>query len=246
MRWSAKRRFYSRVRKAASSGTSTKRCAASIGIRSSSGSATTVGERSALSVSTRCRTPGIASSASSAKKMESARPNQPLFWGTLVTVVLLDLATKLIAAATLSPQHVPHEIIGNHLRLTLVYNPGAAFGLNLGIYSRWIFMALTAGALVILGRLYKSTRDGDFLRVLALGLVCGGAVGNLIDRVRSAAGVVDFIDVGVGGLRWPTFNVADMAGSVGAFLLAWVLWGEERAPAPVVGATPVSDTPAES
>ena len=178
--------------------------------------------------------------------MENGKSNTPLFWGTLITVVALDLVTKLIAASTLSPQHVPHEIFGNHLRLTLVYNPGAAFGLNLGIYSRWIFMALTAGALVILGRLYKATRDGDYLRAIALGLVCGGAVGNLIDRVRSAAGVVDFIDVGVGDLRWPTFNVADMAVSVGAFLLAWVLWGEERAPAPVVGATPVSDTPAES
>ena len=46
--------------------------------------------------------------------MESAKPNPPLFWGTLITVVALDLATKLIAAATLSPQHVPHEILGNH------------------------------------------------------------------------------------------------------------------------------------
>ncbi|HJP86080.1 MAG TPA: signal peptidase II [Gemmatimonadaceae bacterium] len=179
--------------------------------------------------------------------MESDRQsNTPLFWGTLVTIVVLDLVTKLMAVAMLSPQHVPHEIIGNHLRLTLVYNPGAAFGLNLGVYSRWIFMALTAGALVILGRLYKATRPGDFLRTIALGLVCGGAVGNLIDRIRSATGVVDFIDVGVGDLRWPTFNVADMAVSVGAFLLAWVLWGEERSPAPVVNATPVSDTPAES
>jgi signal peptidase II len=177
--------------------------------------------------------------------MESAKANPPLFWGTLIVVVGVDLATKLIAAAQLVPQHVPHEIIGNHLRLTLVYNPGAAFGLNLGIYSRWIFMALTIGALVILGRLYQATRQGDLLRTLALGLVCGGAVGNLIDRVRSATGVVDFIDVGIGDLRWPTFNVADMAVSVGAFLLAWVLWGEERSSAPVV-ATPVSDTPAES
>jgi signal peptidase II len=178
--------------------------------------------------------------------MESARPNTPLFWGTLITVVAVDLLTKLIAAATLAPQHVPHEIIGSHLRLTLVYNPGAAFGLNLGTYSRWIFMALTAGALVILARLYRATRQGDYLRAAALGLVCGGAVGNLIDRIRSASGVVDFIDVGVGDLRWPTFNVADMAVSVGAFLLAWVLWGEERSSSPVVAATPVSDTPAES
>jgi signal peptidase II len=177
--------------------------------------------------------------------MESAKPNPSLFWGTLIVVVALDLVTKLIAASTLSPAHIPHEILGNHLRLTLVYNPGAAFGLNLGIYSRWIFMALTAGALIILGRLYQATRQGDFVRTFALALVCGGAVGNLIDRVRSATGVVDFIDVGVGDLRWPTFNVADMAVSVGAFLLAWVLWGEERSLAPAVATAPVSDTPTE-
>jgi signal peptidase II len=174
--------------------------------------------------------------------MESARPNPPLFWGTLITVVAADLATKLVAVANLSPQHIPHEILGNGFRFTLVYNPGAAFGLNLGVYSRWIFMALTIGALVILMRLYQATRQGDFVRTLAIGLVCGGAVGNLIDRIRSPRGVVDFIDVGVGDFRWPTFNVADMAVSVGAFLLAWVLWGEERSQAPVVTAASVSDT----
>jgi signal peptidase II len=153
--------------------------------------------------------------------------------------------TKLIAAATLSPQHIPHEILGNHVRLTLVYNPGAAFGLNLGMYSRWIFMALTAGALVILIRLYHATRQGDFLRTFALALVCGGAVGNLLDRIRSATGVVDFIDVGMGDFRWPTFNVADTAVSIGAFLLAWVLWGEDRSPAASVAPASVSDTPTE-
>ena len=61
----------------------------------------------------------------------------------------------------------------------------------------------------------------------ALGLVCAGAVGNLIDRVFSSMGVVDFIDIGINDMRWPTFNVADMAVSTGAFLLAWVLWGDE-------------------
>ena len=65
--------------------------------------------------------------------------------------------------------------------------------------------------------------------MVALALVCAGAVGNLIDRVRSFFGVVDFIDVGVGDARWPTFNVADMAVSVGAALLAWVLWQEDQA-----------------
>ncbi len=169
--------------------------------------------------------------------MESPRRNSALFWGVMITVVALDLLTKLLAANALLPQHIPHEVLGSGIRLTLVHNPGAAFGLHLGEYSRWIFMALTAGALYILARLYQATRAKETLRTLAIALVCGGAVGNLIDRVRSAAGVVDFIDVGVGDLRWPTFNVADMAVSIGAFLLAWVLWGEERAGTIVTPAT---------
>jgi signal peptidase II len=176
--------------------------------------------------------------------MESAKANPPLFWGVMLTVVALDIVTKLLAVANLSPQHIPHEVIGNHLRLTLVYNPGAAFGLHLGGYSRWIFMALTVGALIVLGRLYQATRQGDLVRTAALALVCGGAVGNLIDRVRSPMGVVDFIDVGLRDMRWPTFNVADMAVSIGAFLLAWVLWGEERETT-MVRAAPVSETSTE-
>ncbi len=159
--------------------------------------------------------------------MRSGRANTPLFWSVLLTIVLADVVTKAIAVYSLVPQRIPHEVLGDTVRFTLVYNPGAAFGLHLGEYSRWIFMALTIGALVILGRLYRSTRDGDLVRTLAIGLVCAGAVGNLIDRIRSPLGVVDFIDVGIGGARWPTFNVADMAVSTGAFLLAWVLWGED-------------------
>jgi signal peptidase II len=93
-------------------------------------------------------------------------------------------------------------------------------------------MVLTAGALFILGRLYRATKEGDLLRTLAIAMVCGGAIGNLIDRIRSASGVVDFIDVGIGDMRWPTFNVADMAVSIGAFLLAWVLWGDEKVEVP--------------
>lgn len=175
--------------------------------------------------------------------MQRGRANTPLFWTVLLVVVVADVITKAIAVYSLAPQRVPHEIIGESVRFTLVYNPGAAFGLHLGDYSRWIFMVLTIGALVILGRLYRQTRDGDLPRTLAIALVCAGAVGNLIDRIRSPLGVVDFIDVGFGDMRWPTFNVADMAVSTGAFLLAWVLWGEENAEAadatPAIAATPV-------
>jgi signal peptidase II len=151
-----------------------------------------------------------------------------LFWPVIAIVALVDVVTKAIAVRALVPQRVPHEVVGNAVRLTLVYNPGAAFGLNLGAESRWIFTTLTIVALAILWRLYRSTRRGDVMRVLALALVCAGALGNLLDRVRSDLGVVDFIDVGFGTTRWPTFNVADMAVSVGAVLLAWVLWQEDR------------------
>lgn len=154
--------------------------------------------------------------------------NARLFWPILIAIVASDVLTKAIAVKTLSPFKIPRPVIGEFLRLTLVYNPGAAFGLNVGEYSRWVFMALTVGALLILGRLYVSTRDGDRTRVAALALVCGGAVGNLLDRIRSQLGVVDFIDIGVGDARWPTFNVADIAVSAGAFLLAIVLWQEDR------------------
>ena len=159
----------------------------------------------------------------------------------MLAVTVTDLATKRLALRWLVPHSMPHDVAGEWFRLTLVRNPGAAFGLNVGVYSRWIFMALTVLALIILGRLYRSTRPGDSSRVLALALVCGGAIGNLLDRIQSTEGVIDFIDVGISEItRWPTFNVADMAVSFGAFLLAWVLWEEDRdAAAEVAGvATP--------
>jgi signal peptidase II len=157
-----------------------------------------------------------------------SRSNASLFWPILLVIAVVDVITKAAAERLLVPRGIPHEVLGNTLRFTLVYNPGAAFGLNLGPQSRWIFAGLTLVALVILGRLYGSTRPGHAARVVALALVCAGAIGNLLDRMRSFFGVVDFIDVGVGDARWPTFNVADMAVSVGAGLLAWVLWQEDR------------------
>jgi len=158
----------------------------------------------------------------------SSAPNAVVFWPVVVVIVIADIVTKMIALNTLPP-FTPQPVLGEGLRLTLVRNKGAAFGLYLGDYSRYIFMVLTIGALVILWRLYQSTREGDLPRTLAIALVCAGAVGNLIDRIRWQEGVVDFIDVGFRDMRWPTFNVADMAVSTGAFLLAWVLWGDDRA-----------------
>ena len=122
------------------------------------------------------------------------------------------------------------------VRFTLAYNPGAAFSMSLGEYSRFIFGAFAVVALVVLWRLYRMTgrgvRAGDQLRVIALGLAFGGAAGNLIDRLRSPLGVVDFIDIGFGDVRFWTFNIADSAVTVGALALAWSLSREERETTP--------------
>lgn len=139
--------------------------------------------------------------------------------------------SKLLAERQL-PRNVPREVLGEAVRFTLAYNPGAAFSMSVGAYSRWIFGGFAVVALVVLWRLYRMTgagaRAGDRLRVFALGLAFGGAAGNLLDRIRSTAGVVDFIDIGFGDVRFWTFNVADSAVTVGALVLAWSLSREER------------------
>lgn len=149
-----------------------------------------------------------------------------LFWTLVAAVLALDLVTKFVAEAQLS--YHPLNIVGDWVRLRLVYNEGAAFGLHVGEHSRWIFFGLALVALAVLASMVRATRAGDRFRLAALALICGGAGGNLIDRVRSAQGVVDFLDVGLGAWRWPTFNVADSAITVGAIALAISLWVEGR------------------
>jgi signal peptidase II len=160
--------------------------------------------------------------------VKPSRSNARLFWTTIAIVVVLDFITKMIVQHTLTFLE-PKSIIGDYVRFTLVYNSGAAFSMSLGRYSRWIFGSFAVIALYILWRLYRQSAPGDRARVLALALASGGATGNLIDRIREPRGVVDFIDVGVGSVRFWTFNVADSAVTIGALLLAWVLWHEERA-----------------
>jgi signal peptidase II len=158
--------------------------------------------------------------------MPSGVDRRPLFGLAAALLVAADLASKaLVEAAFDHGQAVP--IAGDWLQLRLVYNPGAAFGLNLGPHSRWIFLAIALVALLVLWRMARATPARDRFRHLALGLVAGGAAGNLVDRIRSPHGVVDFLDVGVGALRWPTFNVADMGVSCGAVALAISLWLED-------------------
>jgi signal peptidase II len=85
-------------------------------------------------------------------------------------------------------------------------------------------------ALAALASMYWVTPARDRVRLTAISLICAGAIGNLVDRVRSTSGVVDFLDVGIDDLRWPVFNVADIAVTSGAILLALSLWREEQHP----------------
>ncbi len=145
--------------------------------------------------------------------------------------IVLDVVTKRWAEQGLAPAHIPHEVVGDVVRFTLTFNRGAAFGMHVGDASRWIFGGIAVVIIGVLASLYRETTPAEGLRRLALALVAGGAVGNLIDRIRWPGGVVDFIDIGIGTTRFWTFNVADSAVTVGTILLLWTMRDELRAPA---------------
>lgn len=154
---------------------------------------------------------------------------KPAYWLLTLLVIVLDVVSKALAVKHLVPRHVPHNILGEYLRFTLAYNPGAAFGINLGPASRWIFASLS---IVIVVVLLRSTRDlvvQSRMAAMGVPIVIGGAIGNLLDRIRFREGVVDFIDVGVGTVRFWTFNVADSAVTVGAICLIVALWRHDAA-----------------
>lgn len=148
--------------------------------------------------------------------------------GTVLAGVLaLDLFTKWLVQQTFRP-HESVSVWGDFFRLTYIFNPGAAFGLHVGPHSRIIFLILSLVALGVLVLMFRSTPDERTGRLIAIGAIAGGALGNIVDRIRSSAGVVDFLDFGVGTVRWPVFNVADIAVTLGAILLFLSFWSEDR------------------
>lgn len=135
-----------------------------------------------------------------------------------VAVLLLDQATKYLADSTMA-LHEPIALIPG-LALTKAYNLGAAFSFlgDASGWQRWLFSGL---ALVVSGILLAWLRRlpaAEWRTALALALILGGAIGNLIDRMLYGH-VIDFIDVYYRTWHWPTFNIADSAISVGAALL---------------------------
>ena len=132
-------------------------------------------------------------------------------------VLIADQMTKWWAQMSL-PMTQPIKVT-DFLNWFLIYNPGAAFSFlsQAGGWQRWFFTVIgIVAAIVIIWLLQKNSHDRPFC--LALSLILGGAIGNVIDRLLYGA-VVDFIDVHYDGWHWPAFNVADSAISIGATLI---------------------------
>ncbi len=134
-------------------------------------------------------------------------------------IVALDQATKYLVVHYLTSRVV---IIPGLVDMVRVYNRGIAFGMfNSGqcLFRTTVLTILSVAVFVILFAAYLFSKDMTRLSMAALSLIMGGAVGNLIDRIRLGY-VVDFIDAYIRSAHWPAFNVADSAITVGAILLA--------------------------
>jgi signal peptidase II len=157
-------------------------------------------------------------------------PKARSFWPLLLSVLLTDCATKQLAIERLAPAYTPHEVLGDWVRLVLAYNRGAAMGLPLGSRARPLLAAVAVAMLGLLWIWYQRTKRRDWMTAAALGLIAGGALGNLLDRMRWDRGVVDFVDIGLGSVRFWTFNVADVGITCGAVWLAWRLGRRQAEP----------------
>ena len=134
-------------------------------------------------------------------------------------VVLLDQVTKILVMYYI-PLHDSISIIPGLFSLTHVHNPGGAFGFmaqNSSPMRHWLFLLAAFFALAMILYFYHQTPKSHPIFGLALALIFGGAIGNLIDRLRFGE-VVDFLDVYVGYLHWPTFNLADSAVTIGVII----------------------------
>jgi len=147
-----------------------------------------------------------------------ARNIKPWLW-LAAAIIILDQISKWVILGTLQPGD--SRYVAPFFNWVLTFNTGAAFSFlsDAGGWQRWFFTALALGVSVWIVTLLRR-HVGEFRLSLALTLVLGGALGNVIDRLRFGA-VVDFVQWHVAGYYWPAFNVADSAITLGAILLFW-------------------------
>lgn len=152
-----------------------------------------------------------------------------IFFPTVFLVVALDQMTKSYITAGMLP-HESFTVVEGFLNITYVRNPGAAFGFLAHASPIWrfvFFMAITVlAAGLILYYVIKSEGEEPCL-ICVLSLILGGALGNLIDRLRFGE-VVDFIDVYFKTYHWPAFNIADSAISLGAFFMLLEMFNRRK------------------
>jgi signal peptidase II len=139
-----------------------------------------------------------------------------------IILIALDQATKMVALSYLTYAQ-PVTVIPGFFNFTLVYNTGSAFSAFADWqHARWILMVVALAAVALAIWLVGGRIGQSKAARVALGLIVGGALGNLIDRVRFGK-VVDFIDWHIGDLHWPVFNIADAGITVGAAYLGWLI-----------------------
>ncbi len=140
------------------------------------------------------------------------------------TVVVLDQITKAVILNTMALYQVV-PVIPGFFNITFIYNPGGAFGFLAQHQTGWVqvmFVTLIVAAAGLVFYFYKNTPAGYRWLASAYALIFGGAIGNLIDRLRFGK-VVDFLDFNLVFMRWPAFNVADSAVTIGIVIFAYHL-----------------------
>ena len=169
---------------------------------------------SAASVAPVTSAPDAAASPSVAGARATGRRRWPLFAGLAIAVVVADQVTKaIVTRALVAGQSV--DVVGDFVRIVFGQNDGALFGLFKDNATMFGIVSLLVIGLIVA---YHARSAASLYLTVTLGLLLGGAIGNMVDRLRLHY-VVDFVDVGIGPTRFYTFNVADSAISLAILLL---------------------------
>ncbi|MBP8083783.1 MAG: signal peptidase II [Spirochaetes bacterium] len=141
------------------------------------------------------------------------------------TALVVDIFTKvLVEKHIMMGERI--DVIGSFVQFTRIYNEGGVFGILQGYKNFFLIVSFAVLAALIVFYYFEKNKTKIF--VVAMGLIFGGACGNISDRLLGKKGVVDFVYVGFKNTRWPAFNVADSCIVVGAILLMIVFFIQER------------------
>ena len=185
----------------------------------------------------RDRRDGIVSAGSASAAVPVRRPHWLIFFGLAAIIVVLDQLTKAWIIANITPGEAI-QIVGDYVRLVFSQNSGALFGMFRD--NALIFGAVSIGVIALIVGFHGRSAPSRATSI-ALGFLLGGALGNLLDRLRHGF-VVDFVDLGIGDFRWYTFNVADAAISIAIVsLIVLAVWPAVGEAIDRIGEPPAAD-----